>query len=122
LADYDLVADLQEPRFDDAQTRQAEFQHIQGIVEAFMALNPSEVLFREGQEIGLPIGVVNAPDDLFEDRHLTARHFFQDVESDILGTLRLPGPPYRFSSFIWQIQGGPPPAAGSSDLPAWAMA
>ena len=119
LAAHDLVVDLRDPRFDDPQVRQAEFQYIQGIVEAFMALNPSDVLFREGQNIGLPIGVVNAPDDLFDDPHLTERHFFQDVQSN-LGMLTLPGPPYRFSSFRWQIQGGPPPSSGSLDLPAWA--
>lgn len=119
LAAHGLAADLQEPRFDDPQIRQAEFQHIQGIVDAFMAVTPSDVLFREGQQIGLPIGVVNAPEDLFTDPHLVERSFFQDVDSSSLGPLRLPGPPYRFSSYEWRIQGGPPPASGSPDLPVW---
>ena len=58
---------------------------------------------------GLPIGVLNAPEDLFEDEHLQARKFFVPVEQPghgeflrpgrgvpVLGVRRSPGrPPHR---------------------------
>jgi crotonobetainyl-CoA:carnitine CoA-transferase CaiB-like acyl-CoA transferase len=56
-------------------------------------------MYKEGQAVGLPIGVLNAPEDLFGDEHLVAREFFVNVEHEGLGPVAYPGAMYRFSAF-----------------------
>jgi crotonobetainyl-CoA:carnitine CoA-transferase CaiB-like acyl-CoA transferase len=73
--------------------------HIQQVVERFFASLPAERAYHDGQAAGLPVGVLNAPEDLFEDAHLQARGFFVEVEHEGLGPVAYPGSIYRFSSF-----------------------
>ena len=76
----DLAVDLKDPEFDDLSHRQQNFAHIQDLVEVFFLLQDSSDAYLEGQRRGLPIGVLNAPEDLFDDEHLVAREFFQPVD------------------------------------------
>lgn len=94
-----LAVDLKDPEYGDFAHRQANFPHVQDLVECLFLLMDADTAFHEGQARGLPIGVVNAPEDLFADEHLEARGFFIDVDHDTLGTFKYPGPPYRFSAF-----------------------
>ena len=95
---HDLAIDLKDPAYDDLVYRQQNFAHIQDLVEVFFLVQESSVVYHEGQQRGLPIGVLNAPEDLFEDEHLIAREFFQPVDEPGYGTVRMPGAPYRFST------------------------
>ena len=93
-----LAADLTEPGYHDPAYRLANFAHIQQIVEVFFLLQPTSDIYREGQHRGLPIGVLNAPEDLPLDEHLIARGFFLAVDDDAPGGPHLyPGAPIRFS-------------------------
>jgi crotonobetainyl-CoA:carnitine CoA-transferase CaiB-like acyl-CoA transferase len=95
-----LAADLTEERYDDPAFRLADFAHIQQIVEVFFLLQPASDIYHEGQRRGLPIGVLNAPEDLLEDEHLRERAFFVPVADDAPGGPHLyPGAPIRFSAF-----------------------
>jgi benzylsuccinate CoA-transferase BbsE subunit len=94
-----LAADLIEPEFSDLAYRQRNFSHVQEMVEVFFLLHDADWLYHEGQARGLPIGVTNAPEDLFHDEHLIARQFFVPVEQADGTTALQPGSPYRFSSF-----------------------
>ena len=95
-----LAADLTDPAYDDPAHRQANFAHVQQIVEVFFLLQPASDIYHEGQQRGLPIGVLNAPDDLPHDEHLAARGFFVPVSDDAPGGPHLyPGAPIRFSAF-----------------------
>lgn len=94
----DLAVDLDDPAFDDVEHRQANFGHIQDVVEVFFLLRDANSAYHEGQARGLPIGILNAPEDLLADEHLQERGFFVPVdEPDTPGVLH-PGVPYRFSS------------------------
>jgi benzylsuccinate CoA-transferase BbsE subunit len=95
---HDLAIDLKDPAYDDLVYRQQNFAHIQDLVEVFFLVQESSVVYHEGQQRGLPIGVLNAPEDLFEDEHLVAREFFQPVDEPGYGTVMMPGAPYRFST------------------------
>jgi crotonobetainyl-CoA:carnitine CoA-transferase CaiB-like acyl-CoA transferase len=100
MASKRLAADLTDPCYDDAAYRLANFAHIQQLVEVFFLLQPAGDLYREGQERGLPIGVLNAPEDLPLDEHLSARGYFVPVQDDAPGGPHLyPGVPIRFSAF-----------------------
>ena len=94
-----MAAHLADPDFLDVKYRQDHFSEIQELVECFFLVHPSDQMYKEGQAAGLPIGVLNAPEDLFHDEHLTARGFFVDVEHEGLGKVKYPGAMYRFSSF-----------------------
>lgn len=96
---HGVAAHLTDPAFLDLDHRQAHFDEIQSITECFFLLMTAEEAYREGQRAGLPIGMVNAPEDLFDDPHLKARGFFQTVEHPGVGAVRYPGPIYRFSAF-----------------------
>ena len=64
---------LTEPAFSDVAYRQEHFHEVQELVECFFLIQDSHDAYHEGQAAGLPIGVLNAPEDLFGDEHLKAR-------------------------------------------------
>ena len=99
-----LAADLTDPAYEALEHRQANFPHIQGVVESFFRLQPAARAYHGGQALGLPIGILNAPEDLLDDEHLRARGFFVTVEHDDFGEVPHPGIPYRFSDY----EAGPP--------------
>ncbi len=99
MAEHDLAADLDEPPFADLKHRQEHFHHIQGVVETFCLVNDSSYIYHEGQARGLPIGVLNAPEDLYDDEHLAARGYFAEIEQPGYGTLKRPVAAYRFSAY-----------------------
>ena len=107
-----LAAQLTEPEFSDVAYRQAHFNEIQDVVECFFLVHGSEEMYKEGQAAGLPIGVLNAPEDLFGDEHLIARGFFIDVEHEGVGTVPYPGAAYRFTSF-GEVARTPAPRLGA---------
>jgi crotonobetainyl-CoA:carnitine CoA-transferase CaiB-like acyl-CoA transferase len=56
------------------------------------------------QRAGMPVGVIYAPEEAFEDAHFAARGFPTPVEHPELGrTIRYPGAPYRFEKTPWRI-------------------
>lgn len=99
MEEMGVAADLGEPAFSDPAYRQANFAHIQGIVECFFLLKTSNDILREGQARQLPIGIIYAPEDLFADEHLLARDFFLEIEEADGSTVTYPGFPYRYSCF-----------------------
>lgn len=105
----DLAVDLTEPGYHELSHRQANFAHIQGVLDTFFLLQDSETAYREGQERGLPIGPLRAFEELAADEHLRARKFFVDVPAGER-TITLPGLPYRFSGF--RAEPGPAPRLG----------
>jgi len=94
-----MAMQLTDPEFSDIEFRQTRFHEVQDLVECFFLIQDSHDAYHEGQAAGLPIGVLNAPEDLFDDEHLKARGFFVEVEHEGLGPVAYPGPIYRFSSF-----------------------
>ena len=61
MVEKGVAADLVDPAYDDPAYRQAQFPHIQEIVEAFFLLQTADEAYHDGQARGLPIGVINAP-------------------------------------------------------------
>ncbi|HEY0648897.1 CoA transferase [Phenylobacterium sp.] len=94
-----MAVQLTDPAFSDVAYRQEHFHEVQELVECFFLIQDSHEAYHDGQAAGLPIGVLNAPEDLFDDEHLKAREFFVDVAHDGLGKVAYPGALYRFSSF-----------------------
>jgi len=56
------------------------------------------------QRAGLAVGVINSPEEAFEDEHFKARGFHVPVRHDDLGrTIVYPGAPYKFEASPWRI-------------------
>lgn len=99
MDEHGLAADLVEEPYQDPAYRLANFSHIQGMVEAFFLLQDAADAYHEGQARGLPIAVLNAPEDLLDDTHLRERGFFVPVDDDAPGGPHLyPAPGLRFSA------------------------
>jgi benzylsuccinate CoA-transferase BbsE subunit len=98
-----VAADLHDPAYRDPAYRQANFHHIQEVVEVFFLLQTADEAYHEGQALGLPIGPINSPDDLLHDEQLLAREFFVTVDHDDgdheVAPALYPGAPYRFSRY-----------------------
>jgi len=93
-----LAVDLTEEAYQDMEYRQANFAHVQDVIEVFFLLHTAAYAYHEGQRRGLPIGVVNAPEDVLRDEHMNARGFFVAVDHPGHGPVVHPGVPYRFSA------------------------
>ncbi len=110
-----IAADLVDPAYDDLAHRQRNYPHIHEIIEVMFLLQDAATVYEEGQRRGLPIAVLNRPDDTLHDEHLVAREFFQTVDHPGVGSAQYPGPPVRFSAYPPVPQVAAPPL-GSSRL------
>jgi crotonobetainyl-CoA:carnitine CoA-transferase CaiB-like acyl-CoA transferase len=71
------------------------------------------------QRAGLPVGVIYAPEEAFEDPHFVARGFQTSVAHPELDrTIRYPGAPYRFEKTPWRIARRAP-RLGEHDAEVW---
>jgi crotonobetainyl-CoA:carnitine CoA-transferase CaiB-like acyl-CoA transferase len=105
-----LALDLGNEEYRSLAYRQEHFGYIQGIMESFFLMQESATVYQEAQRRSLPLGPVLAPEQLFDDPHLSDRDFFVPVELPTGGEALFPGSPYRFS----YGNGGPrrPPRLG----------
>ncbi len=88
---------------------QAQFAHVNEVLERFYRRFPKQVLYEEGQRRRILIGPANTAQDLLNDAQLLARGWFKRVEHPELGTsVTYPGPPYRLASSPWRIARRPP--------------
>ncbi|MDE3204044.1 MAG: CoA transferase [Acidobacteriota bacterium] len=109
----DLAADLTDPAYETLDHRQANFSHIQSILEVFFLLQDAQSAYHEGQRRGLPVAVISSPDEVVHDEHLRAREFFEYVGTpDQPGGL-YPGAPIRFSAYRSEPQ-RPAPRLGEA--------
>ncbi|MGY1739441.1 MULTISPECIES: CaiB/BaiF CoA transferase family protein [unclassified Blastococcus] len=99
MQELGVAADLVEPEYRDFAYRQARYAHVQDLVEVFFLIQDADSAYHGGQRRGLPIGVLNAPEELLDDEHLRARDFFVPVEQADGRTALQPGSPFRFSAF-----------------------
>src|SRR5882757_890317 len=92
-----MATDLNDEAYSDLEFRQANFAHIQDIVESFFLTRSARDAFHDGQARSLPIGILNGPEDLYEDEHLVERGVFETIEQPGYGAVRFPTAPWRMS-------------------------
>jgi benzylsuccinate CoA-transferase BbsE subunit len=74
-------------------------------VDAFIAANDAEDVYRGGQQRDQAWGVVRAPDEALADPHRADRGFFVTVQGEGVDTPRaMPGAPYLFSATPWELR------------------
>jgi crotonobetainyl-CoA:carnitine CoA-transferase CaiB-like acyl-CoA transferase len=70
------------------------------------------------QAVGWPVVGVNAPHEVLAADHLHQRGFWQHAVDQEVGSVLLPGAPYRFSEGGWKLRHGAPSAGNSAPLSA----
>lgn len=107
LLEADGVAGpLSDPAFEDPRHRARGYGELMAATQRLADRHDGEELFRLGQEAGLPWGVIRAPDEALDDRHLQARGHFVDIggATHSGAPIVANGSPFRFDR--------PPPALG----------
>lgn len=65
---------------------------------------PAQEFFVGCQRAGLSVGVINSPEEAFEDEHFMARGFHAPLQhDDIDRTIVYPGAPYRLERSPWRL-------------------
>lgn len=91
----DLITD---PRFASMADRLANIDSVYAELAALLKTRTSAQWLDALDAENVPSMPINDPDDLFEDPHLKATGYWQEMDDPELGTLRLPGIAPRFSA------------------------
>ena len=101
-----------EPRFQTREGRERHFPELWELVGQWTRAHAKHDVARWGQKRRIPCFPVNTVRDLFNDAHLKARRFFNEVEHPVAGRLTYPGVPYRFSHLTLPLTARPAPRLG----------
>lgn len=101
-ADWEGPFDLSRIGQDDIVT--AIFTSGREALQLIASSIPAYEFFVGCQRAGLAVGVINSPEEAFEDPHFKARGFQVEVEHEDIGArYRYPGAPYVLPASPWQI-------------------
>jgi crotonobetainyl-CoA:carnitine CoA-transferase CaiB-like acyl-CoA transferase len=82
-----------------------ESQEIMAGIGRFIEAQTADEAYHAGQQIGLPWGLIRAPEETLDDPHLHDRGFFVEVEHPEMGrSYTYTGTPYIFSESPWRIR------------------
>jgi benzylsuccinate CoA-transferase BbsE subunit len=96
-----------------------KFDHVEQVLLRFFAGHDKTYLYEEGQKRRLLIGPVNSAKDLFENRQLNARDWYQRVHHPERGEeVIYTGPPFRLTKTPWRITRRPP-LIGEHNAEVW---
>ena len=95
LEEAGLAEDLAESRYFVPETFRDEAGHISDVLSGFIATMDAADFFHGAQARGLIISEVNYPQDLVDNEHLAARHFWREVDMGDGTTL-----PFSGSTFL----------------------
>ena len=105
---------LSEPEFADPGHRARHYGEVWRALKRLAANHDAEELYRLGQSAGLPWGVIRAPEEVLDDRHLAARDHFVDVlHPDLDRSVTYPGAPFLAPGSPW-VMHRPPPRLGEN--------
>ncbi len=92
-----LTAMLTSGKAEEIEGMTAQFAEIDEAICEFVKTLPARIVYEEGQNRQLLIGLVSTPADLVTNPQLRARGFYQDFDVEPGATIEFPGPPYRLS-------------------------
>lgn len=104
---------LTDERFATNQARVANRDSLDAIITWCLSAYTMAELMELGQrKFRVPTGGAFTLEDVLNDEHLNARGYFQTLDAGSAGTLKIPGPAFRFVA-----SGGNPPAAAGWQAP-----
>ena len=93
--------------FHDMRVRWEVSDFIDDLTEQLTRPRTKLDIFIEGQRRGIPTTPVNTVADLRRDPHLESAGFWRDDKHPVLGTLPVPGAPFRVNHDWWQWASAP---------------
>ena len=102
----------QQARFSTRSGRQQNYESLWEYISAWTRNYSKHEITRWGQENHIPCFPVNTVDDLFGDEQFSFRNFFVETDHPVLGTLKIPGVPYKLSGMDLHLIGSPAPFLG----------
>jgi crotonobetainyl-CoA:carnitine CoA-transferase CaiB-like acyl-CoA transferase len=100
-----------EELFKDAIARSVNWDSLGPLIMSWSTQYTKQEIFEMGKSKGIPIAPLNTITEVMGKEQLTGRGFFVDVEQPGIGTLTVPGAPFKLSSMPWGIR-RPAPALG----------
>jgi crotonobetainyl-CoA:carnitine CoA-transferase CaiB-like acyl-CoA transferase len=105
----DVAGPLSDPAFADPGHRARHYGEVWRALKRLAQRHSAEELYRLGQKAGLPWGVIRAPEEVLDDRHLIARgHFVELVHPEIDRAVTYPGAPFVAHGSPWVMDRRPP--------------
>jgi crotonobetainyl-CoA:carnitine CoA-transferase CaiB-like acyl-CoA transferase len=98
------------PEFDRLEDRARQIDHVYGLLGETFATRTTQEWLDLLEELHIPAAPLRSTDELFENEHLQAIGFFEEVDAPY-GTVRFPGVPTWFSQSPGKVA-GPCPALG----------
>ena len=107
----DLLAVLmEEPRLADPEVLETPYGHadeMDVLMDRWLANYTKQEVVERSQQLRVPNTAVQTPIEVFHDRHLRARGYFETVEQPAVGPVEQPGPPFRMEATPWQTEPAP---------------
>ncbi len=88
---------LVDERFSEAYARAENGSELNRLISEWAKDHTMREIYHRGQELGVPVGMVNSPGDIFSSPQLAEREFLVEIEHPVAGNLTYPGTPYRMS-------------------------
>ncbi|CAN5340666.1 CoA transferase [soil metagenome] len=96
-----------DPRFADPATRRGNWDELFRIVQKKVGDRDAEELVGALQDAEVIAAVAYRPSELHSNRHLAARHYWQQIDTSE-GSQTVLGPPFRMSRTPRRLRGGAP--------------
>jgi len=91
---------LTDERFLDPYRRAEHGIELNALITDWAKDYTMKEIYHRGQEMGVPIGMVNRPSNLYSSQQLRERQFFVDINHPLAGRLNYPGTAYKFSGMV----------------------
>jgi benzylsuccinate CoA-transferase BbsE subunit len=100
------------PLFEGPSSKRIEYRELLDLfIGELTQRHTADEIYQEGQRRHIAVTPVNGAAEITRDAHLAAREYFVTLEQPDLGSVRMPGAPYRHSRTPWRLQ-RPAPAVG----------
>lgn len=107
----DLMAVLmEEPLLQDPEVLATPGGHadlIDELMDGWLAKHTKWEVVERAQELRLPFTAVQTPAEVFHDRNLRERDYFERVDHPAAGVVEQPGPPFRAAGTPWETRPAP---------------
>jgi crotonobetainyl-CoA:carnitine CoA-transferase CaiB-like acyl-CoA transferase len=95
---------IDDPRYQGPHLRRQNLAELLPVIEKVTVTNTSRHWVDALQKVGVPCSLLQTYDQVFNDPHLLARHYFVDAPHSKVGAVRQLGSPMRFSETKVQIK------------------
>jgi crotonobetainyl-CoA:carnitine CoA-transferase CaiB-like acyl-CoA transferase len=106
------------PEFDTLANRAKQIGHVYGLLATTFETRTTQEWLDLLRELNIPVAPLRTTDELFDNEHLNAIGFFEEVDSP-QGVVRFPGVPTWFSETPGKVA-GPAPTLGQHNAEIFA--